>query len=646
MSTPRILAPAGDTASFLAAVAAGANAIYCGLKIFSARMEAQNFGIEELARLTTLAHSKNVEVYVAFNSLVKDTEIEKVHKILCKLCTHVDFDAMIIQDPAMIPLATNAGFSKEFHLSTLSNCTFPAGLKTARDLGIKRVVLPREYTIDDVKAMAGAAGPDIELETFIHGALCYSISGRCYWSSWFGGKSALRGRCVQPCRRLYGQRGEKKRHFSCLDFSVDVLAKVLKNIPQVTTWKIEGRKKSPHYVYYTTKAYRLLRDDPSRKKEAIGYLDYALSRQTTHYHLLTQRKQNPLDHGSDTGSGLFTGRVMNPAQPYLVAREALFPGDLLRIGNEEDFFHDICKVTRAIPKKGKFYLPKKQRFKVKKGTPAYLIDRRGQELLDAMASLEKELSTIKKIDVRPSDISLPNVTFPLSKRQPTMLHLSRGRQTNRVPGTQKGLWISGQRYRSKAHPKDWLWLDPLLFPADEKLCAQYLTQATKRGAKNFVINAPWQLALFPSPDRLNIWAGPFCNIANSAAINLLAHKGISGVIVSPELDQKTFEELPKKSRVPLGAVIDGNWPLGISRIISEDLKLDKPFHSPQGETAWISKRNDNYYVFPNWQLDLRPKQDSLIKAGYKLFVTMRESIPKEIKMKKRQGLWNWNLKLL
>ena len=121
-----------------------------------------------------------------------------------------------------------------------------------------------------------ACPKDLKLETFIHGALCYGVSGRCYWSSYYGGKSGLRGRCVQPCRRLYTQGGESARFFSCSDLSVDVLVKVLMSIPEVTTWKIEGRKKGPHYVFYTVKAYQMLRDhgkDPKIKKDALAMLE-------------------------------------------------------------------------------------------------------------------------------------------------------------------------------------------------------------------------------------------------------------------------------------------------------------------------------------------------------------------------------------
>jgi len=647
--TPRILAPAGDKNCFLAAIAAGADAIYCGLKIFSARMEAQNFSIEELSSLTKLAKSKNIQVYIAFNSIIKESEQEKVFKILCKLCKFVDFDALIVQDFSLLDLAEKAGFKKEFHLSTLANCTFQSGLTTAKQLGFKRVVLPREFTIDEIKKMARQTPEDIDLEVFIHGALCYSISGRCYWSSWFGGKSSLRGRCVQPCRRMYDQKGQKKRHFSCMDFSADVLVKILKTIPQITTWKIEGRKKSPHYVYYTVKAYKLLRDDPTKKKEALRYLDYAMGREFTHYNLLSQRRMNPLDHASETGSGLFAGRIKNPASPYFVTREDLFPSDLLRIGFEDEPSHTIQRVTRAVPKKGKFYLDKHSKFKVKKGTSVYIIDRRGQDLATVIKALDIELSDREETIIRPVENKFkvaPPRKLGKSKNKPQEITLSRGKiRQQSIPSTM-GIWISTQGYSAPSSGKNWLWLDPVLFPDEEKICSDYITKAIKKGAKNFVLNAVWQLSLFKNPKQLNLWAGPFCNITNSMTVNLLKQQGFSGVIVSPELDQETFYSLPGTCDLPLGIILYGNWPLGISRIISDELKTNQAFTSPMGETAWITKHNNYYFVFPNWYLDLRSKKEQLGKAGFSLFINIHETIPRGIKIKNRPGLWNWNLKLL
>ncbi len=649
---PEILAPAGDLHSILAAVAAGADAVYCGLKIFSARMEADNFSIEELSRLTRLARRKNVKVYLAFNTLIKEGELVKAWKIMQKICSHVACDALIVQDPALVLLAAKAGFDKEIHLSTLGNCTSASALAAAHKAGFDRVVLPREFTIDDIKAVAAKAPQGMPLEVFIHGALCYAVSGRCYWSSWFGGKSGLRGRCVQPCRRIYTCKEQRNRYFSCMDFSADVLVKVLKDIDGIGTWKIEGRKKSPHYVYYTVKAYRMLRDQPELKKKALGYLDYALSRNTTHYRLLSQRPQDPLDHTAETGSGLFTGRIKNPYDPYFITREALSRDDLLRIGYEDDDAHKLQRVTRAVPAKGKFFLNKGTKGKIQKGTPVFIIDRREQHLKDVLQDLEQQLEKIDRITVEPAQAPLNLGPLPrktagtaLNKVPEMLLFSGKSIKTLKSPAQ----WVASTRIdtiSSKAAKRNWWWLDPVMFPEDESIIRHNLEILTGAGARKFVLNTPWQTALFDNPERFKLWAGPFCNIANTLFVRQLKDMGFSGAIVSPELDRETFLSLPEKSTLPLGIVVHGNWPLAISRTAPMTLPGHTLFTSPMGEGAWITRLGNSHAVFPQWCLDLREKREELMQAGYSLFVYMEPRPPKGILMKKRPGLWNWDLRLL
>jgi putative protease len=200
---PLILAPAGNKSSFLAAISAGADAVYCGLKDFSARMEAKNFTLPELIPLARLARKKGTKVYVALNALIKPEDVDKIGGMLKQLGRKVKPDAIIIQDLSFVQLAKQTGFSGEIHLSTLANVSFPGALRLIRNtLGVHRVVVPRELDVDEIKAMASACPSGLSLELFVHGALCYGVSGRCYWSSYLGGKSGLRGRCVQPCRRL------------------------------------------------------------------------------------------------------------------------------------------------------------------------------------------------------------------------------------------------------------------------------------------------------------------------------------------------------------------------------------------------------------------------------------------------------------
>jgi putative protease len=649
---PFILAPAGNKASFLAALAAGADAVYCGLKQFSARMEAPNFSIEELAPLTRLAHDKGTKVYVALNSLLKADDLSKAGRLLEQLNRWVKPDALIIQDLSLIQLARQTGFEGRLHLSTLSNVSFAAALKLVKkNLGIDRIVLPRELNIDEIKVMALACPKGLDLEVFVHGALCYGVSGRCYWSSYLGGKSGLRGRCVQPCRRVYTQKEQSKRFFSCQDLSLDVLVKVLLAVPKVRIWKIEGRKKGPHYVFYTVKAYQILRDqgnDPKMKRQAQQLLALALGRTGTHYNFLPQRPQNPVSLDSQTGSGLLVGRIKGTQQkPFLTPKEELFPGDVLRLGYEDEAWHGINRIGKYVPKGGRFFLKPFSKRGPTKGTPVFLIDRKERALEKMLSKLEDELTQTTGLKIPPSVF---NASLPKRSRKRVTafdLHVYRRLGGAKSRG-RTGLWLPLQarkRLPKGLGPRLWCWLPPVIWPEEEAQLKELVDLVLKKGARNFVLNAPWQRALFPIPKRLNLWAGPFCNIANTLAIKTLASLDFKGVIVSPELGRQDYFLLPKQSPLPLGIVISGNWPLCVSRSLSENIKTDKPLISPKGEEAWVRKYGSDYWVYPNWILDIRAQQETLEKAGYSMFVHLVEPLPKGVKLKKRPGLWNWNLDL-
>ncbi len=653
--SPEILAPAGSKAAFLAAIAAGADAVYCGLKQFSARMAAPNFSFEELAALTRLAHSRGIRVYIAFNTLLKPTDLERSALFLRRLRQEVDPDALIVQDFSMVGLAIQSSFKKEIHFSTLANITFDDALIQAkRVIGAHRVVLPRELHVDEVKQMAAACPKGLGLEIFVHGALCYGVSGRCYWSSYMGGKSGLRGRCVQPCRRRYHAAGNEGRFFSCQDLSLDVLVKVLKDIPQVRAWKIEGRKKSPHYVYYTVTAYKMLRDqgrDPQKKRQALGLLEMSLGRSATHYGFLPQRPQHPVDRGAQTGSGLLVGKVQGPQrEPYLITREALLAGDVLRIGYEDDAWHAVRRVNRSIPARGRFYLKAFSRDRRAKGAPVFLVDRQEEYLRRELIKLEKELSFTTS---KQSGSSKPPKILKKTK-SPSRKSVSRmDMQVQRMPQSKKyaeniGLWLSPEAIAA-CHPSRikqyWWWLPPVIWPDDAGQLQEMLTETVRRGARRYVCNMPGQIALFDKRKSLVLWAGPFCNVANGLAVESLKQMGFSGVIASPELGKDDYFTLPGQSVLPLGIVLSANWPLCISRIETLGLALDSTFTSPKGEAAWATEYGSNSWLFPNWKLDLRKKQNQLIKAGYSLFVDMVEPIPKGVRIKQRQGLWNWNVGL-
>jgi putative protease len=649
---PMILAPAGESDSFLAALSAGADAIYCGVKSFSARMQAKNFNIEELAALTSLAHDKNVDVYLTLNSMIQESELVGLDRWLAKIFQKIKPDAIIIQDLSLITLARSQGFKGEIHLSTLANISFFEALRWVQgSLDVDCVVLPRELSIDEIKSMANACSKKISLEVFIHGALCYGVSGRCYWSSYLGGKSGLRGQCVQPCRRIYNYKGHKKRFFSCADLCLDALVKTLLKIPQVRAWKIEGRKKGPHYVYHTTLAYKLFRDhghDPEEKKKAFALLEYALGRHGTHYYFLPQRKYHPISTDKETGSGYKIASVSGKkSNRFFSPKEPVFPGDRLRIGYEDQSGHHVQKMKQSIPKGGKWVLQKKTNIPLPEiGTPIFLIDRKDDSLIEKIKILNDQLPVIKKeqsSEFQPIKKQI-NLKRSVGVYRNT-LDISVFRQTEGKMGRQQfGAWLTRknvEKLSKRTISNVWWWLPPVIWPEHEKLWEKRISNVWQNGARRFVVNAPWQACFF-NPSKCKLWAGPFCNVSNSYEIKLLANKKFSGVIISPELNRNDILSIPDKTDLPLGIVVSGLWPLTISRIPPSEIRPGQSFISPKGEISWFSSYDDHlHWIFPNWRIDLLPFKHMLIKAGYYMFIDLKEPVPKDIRIKSRQGLWNF-----
>ena len=185
----------------------------------------------------------------------------------------------------------------------------------------------------------------------------------------------------------------------------------------------------------------------------------------------------------------------------------------------------------------------------------------------------------------------------------------------------------------------------MIWPTAEDGIKTLVERLLKGGARHFVLNAPWQAGLFAHPEKLILWAGPFCNLGNPLALDLLKQAGFAGAFVSPELGRETFLELPKISPLPLGMVLSGLWPLALSRVLSEAIDPGQPFTSPRGEQAWVKRWEDTFWLFPNWRLDLSSQRRVLEKAGYQWFAHLEEPLPKTVKLKDRPGLWNWNIGL-
>lgn len=250
-----LLSPAGDWPSLRAAIEAGADAVYFGIKDLNMRMKTKNFSLSELNKITKLCHKNKIKCYLTLNSIIYDNELEKLNKIL-KKAKQAKIDAIIAWDLAVLNLANK--YNIPIHLSTQASVSNSESLKLYKKLGIKRVILARELNLKQIKSIS------FPKEIFIHGALCYSISGRCFLSQDLYNFSANRGECLQVCRRTYKLtdletnkeiRVNNKFLLSAKDLcTLPFLDKILKTDP--VSIKIEGRNRSPEYVYTVTKCYR------------------------------------------------------------------------------------------------------------------------------------------------------------------------------------------------------------------------------------------------------------------------------------------------------------------------------------------------------------------------------------------------------
>ncbi len=663
---PEILAPAGDMPAALAAFAAGADAVYLGLKHFSARMQAENFALSDLARLTDFAHSEGKRVYVAMNTLLKPGDVDAAFRLIRRLELDVHPDALILQDTGTAKLAKAAEFSGELHFSTLANVTHPKALDAVKALGGCRAILPRELSVDEVRQMDAACPPGMDLEIFVHGALCWCVSGRCWWSGFMGGKSGLRGRCVQPCRRVYTQKGKEGRFFSCMDLSLDALARLLLELPRIRSWKIEGRKKGPHYVYYAVTAYRMLRDeghDAAARKEAQGILDMALGRPGTRSRFLPQKMFLPTttaDKDGVTGSGFLAGKTGKGTGSKVEFRPRLdlLPKDYLRVGYEDEAWHCTVSIPKWVPKGAAFTLSLPRGKFPKPGTPVFLIDRKEPELLSLLADRTRVLMARPEPVKSSEDVAsraAPSFGRPvkpearsLDIRLRSSLPSGRDGKADVKGGAMQGLWLSPGALNAVSSTLfgriSW-WLPPVIWPDEEEVWERHIHKALRDGARRFVCNEPWQVALFPNKEGLDLTAGPMCNMANAAALAAAAELGFNAAVAAPELGGEDFLALPAQSPLPLGIVLTGFWPMGISRHAPAPLQDKDAFVSPKGEGFWYKRYGQNTWVYPDRPLDLSAHRSALERAGYRIFIHMDEHPPRGVETP-RTGEYNWDVGLL
>ncbi|MBU0672383.1 MAG: U32 family peptidase C-terminal domain-containing protein [Candidatus Margulisbacteria bacterium] len=344
MHKTELLIPAGDLEKLQTAVRFGADAVYVGAGPYSLRTQQTAFDLEDLKQGVEFAHQYKVKVYLAMNIFPFDEDLPKMMEYLDQ-AVKLKVDAVIVSDPGLISLIRQKHPKLILHLSTQANTINSPAVKFWKDQGVQRIVLGRELSLAQVKAIRKEV-PDIELELFVHGAMCMSYSGRCLLSKHMTGRSANRGECTQPCRWEYHLK-EVTRPDE--DFRIEQDARgtyvmnskdlcMIEHIPEmvnlgIDSLKVEGRMKSSYYVALVTKIYRQAIDqdryDPTWLEELkkVSHRNY-----TTGFYLDENDKENE-ELGSYTRSYTFVGIVAGHHNNKLevLARNLFQVGDQLEI---------------------------------------------------------------------------------------------------------------------------------------------------------------------------------------------------------------------------------------------------------------------------------------------------------------------------
>ena len=395
---PELLAPVGNIESFYAALNAGADAVFMGLQEFNARGRASNFTRPLLQLAVQKAREKNVKVYVTLNVLIKNREIDQLIDVLAFL-EAVKVNGVIIQDWGAYYFAHKYFPRLVLHASTQMGNHNSVGVNYGASKGIVRTVLARELTMPELEMITQQS--KAELEVFIHGALCYSFSGMCLFSSYSGGQGANRGICKQSCRRIYQGGGEQHALFSLKDNQqIENLQKLMEL--GIRSLKIEGRMKSADYVFQVCKAYRMALDNPQNTALAAKMLELDMGREKTAWFLGGNLSDGITD---DPSMGIRIGQITEVSRKTIsfTSSEKLEEGYRVRIRNANDDEQLYVKIEHFTQNGNVYQVPVDLLGKITKGNDVLLVRVKTQSFSSRLGNVNS-LPELKKMSLKKQEI--------------------------------------------------------------------------------------------------------------------------------------------------------------------------------------------------------------------------------------------------
>ena len=619
---PELLLPVGNTESFFAAAEGGADALYLGLKQFNARNRADNFTLIQFLALLREAKKRDIKVYLTLNTVIKNRELPELLNILHFL-SKTTVAALIIQDWGIYYFVKKHFPNLSLHASTQMGFHNSPGTLFAGKAGFERVILARELTMPELQSIS--IQNHVDLEMFIHGALCYSFSGLCLFSSYIGGMGANRGFCTQPCRRVFEVNNEKKYLFSLKD------NELLNHISEltkfgITSFKVEGRMKSAEYVYRVAKAYRTVIDDPGKKEEAVKLLQYDMGRQKTTY-FAGGDVRDALSGFPDTG--LFIGTVRESSSAFIKVETShpLETGNRIRIHSSLTDERKVLKIKDIQAEENNIFIIKSSFQGVHKGDRVFLAGLRDKKfpnkfdveeksVTDRMPENNKRtiLNQIGKIS-KPGKEQIFLRIGDLKWLRKIRFHEINGLIINLPKGDWEKLDISAN-FLKKNTGKIWIEL-PSFIP--EKEVSYYQTLANdilKHGFNQFMLSHLSQRVIIPE----NALCSANQNIYtfNDAAIMFLKEQGIKNYIYPLENDLENLDQLKQRD----GIVPVYFYPrLFTSRMpVSLDAHADNDFKDDRGENFRRFVRNGITIVVPDVPVSLLQYKSKLTSKGFRNFL--------------------------
>ncbi|MBO5137616.1 MAG: U32 family peptidase [Spirochaetaceae bacterium] len=664
-----LLAPAGNIEALDAAIGEGADAVYMGLKSFNARLRTTNFAWNQFEAAVQAVHRQGKKIFVTVNTVSEERETERLYRFLAYLDA-VGPDGIIVQDFGIIRMVQEFFPKLRIHASTQMNIASARGVNLLSREGVKRVVLSRELSLEEIKKIR--SNTSAELEIFVHGALCVSESGLCLFSSFLGGKSANRGMCTQACRRFYSAEVaggvEQGYYFSPCDLQlIDKIPELVK--VGVDSFKIEGRMKSAEYVGSVTAAYRYVLDHwQEDRKGAIATgkrllsMDFARTKTNFWYDFALPEKGsvaesdekvaskvlNPAQAG---GTGIFLGTLerIRPIKLESDAKDSSFQtvkiatlrggnydpdqGDSIRLHRKDDTGRVSHKVRIVQEMDGRRWIDIPEGFSV--GDPVYLLQTKSMSkryrhvLPDNLSSFRRQpgAQQLPILDLTPIaknelsyfpeglyvQVSTVADMFAVQSENPVRLILELNSET-RADLIEKNVTLPF------AKKQVIISLDPFCPAALEDNLASTVDLLIAKGFCTWVVNNPAHISMLKDKD-VNMIAGPYLYTFNRWAVSWLENQELGAFITPLENSRRNLEatfDVAFRSRVLVSV-------FAYPALFRMRFRLPKAydftfFSDKEGMQFKALSSPDGSFVMPENPFSIADKTSFLKNAGFTRFL--------------------------